>query len=106
MIYGQWQNWEGDSMSSQLTIPNTEAAILARLIQIGQQKLTPQAAEYLLSIRFDDRDVARMNELSDRAQQGNLNGAEQAELDSYIHVGNLIATIQSKARRALEGSAQ
>ena len=92
-------------MSSQTATPNTEAAILARLIQMGQGELSRGAAEYLLSIRFDDRDTARMNELSELARQGYLTSGEQSELDSYIHVGNLIATMQSKARRALQHSA-
>jgi len=90
------------TMSSQLASPNTEAAISARLIQIGQDELPRAAAEYLLSIRFDDRDVSRMNELSELAQRGKLTPDQQTELDSYIHVANLIATIQSKARRALQ----
>ncbi len=89
-------------MSYQVTSPNTEAAILARLIQFGQEDLSRGAAEYLLSIRFEDRDVARMNELSELARQGKLTSEQQTELDSYIHVGNLIATMQSKARRALQ----
>jgi len=93
-------------MSSQIASPNTEAAILARLIQIGQEELSPGAAEYLLSIRFDDRDNARMNELSEVARQGKLTREEQAELDSYLHVGNLLAIMQSKARRALRRPAQ
>lgn len=59
-------------MSSQVTNPNTEAAILARLIQIGRDELPRGAAEYLLSIRFGDRDIARMNELSELARQGRL----------------------------------
>ena len=92
-------------MSSQITSPKTEAAILARLIQIGQEKLSRGAADYLLSIRFDDEDTARMNVLSELARQGKLTSAEQAELDSYIHVGNLIATMQSKARHALQRTA-
>ena len=60
-------------MSSQITSPKTEAAILARLIQIGQEKLSRGAADYLLSIRFDDEDTARMNVLSELARQGKLN---------------------------------
>jgi len=92
-------------MSSQIASPKTEAAILARLIQIGQEKLSRGAADYLLSIRFDDEDTARMNVLSELARQGKLTSAEQAELDSYIHVGNLIATMQSKARHALQRTA-
>jgi hypothetical protein len=30
-----------------------------------------------------------------------LNGDEQAELDSHLHVGKLLAVIESKGRRAL-----
>jgi hypothetical protein len=93
-------------MSSHITSPNTEAAILARLIQIGQEELPRGAAEYLLSIRFGDRDTARMNDLSELARQGKLTNEEQTELDSYIHVGNLLAVMQSKGRRSLQRSAQ
>jgi hypothetical protein len=93
-------------MSSQTANPNTEAAILARLIQIGQHQLSGGAAEYLLSIRFGERDTARMNELSELARQGKLTAEEQAELDSYIHVGNLLALMQSEGRRALQRSPQ
>jgi len=93
-------------MSSHISSPNTEAAILARLIQIGQEELSRGAAEYLLSIRFGDRDTARMNELSELARQGKLTSEDQAELDSYLHVGNLLAVMQSKGRRALQRSAQ
>lgn len=84
--------------------PNTEAAILARLIQVGDRELSRGAAEYLLSIRFGERDVARMNELSELARQGKLTSPEQAELDSYIHVSNLLAIMQLKRRQALKHS--
>jgi hypothetical protein len=93
-------------MNSQVTSSNTEAAILARLIQIGEDQLSRGAAEYLLSIRFGERDIARMNELSELARQEKLTSQEQAELDSYLHVGNLLAVIQSKGRRALQRSSQ
>ena len=43
-----------------------------------------------------------MNALSALAQDGALTPEEEAELDSYIHVGNLLAVIQSKARRVLQ----
>jgi hypothetical protein len=91
-------------MSSQITSPNTEAAILARLIQIEHEELSRGAAEYLLSIRFDERDTARMNQLSELARQGRLTNEGQTELDSYIHVGNLLAVMQSKGRRALHSA--
>jgi hypothetical protein len=91
-------------MGPQITSPNTEAAILARVIEVEQEELSRGAAEYLLSIRFGEHDVARMNDLSELARQGKLTSQEQAELDSYIHVGNLLALMQSKGRRALQRS--
>lgn len=91
-------------MSTQISNPNTEAAILARLIKLREGELSPGAAEYLLSIRFGDHDVARMNELSELAQQGKLTAQQQAELDSYIHVSNLLSVMQSEGRRALKRS--
>jgi hypothetical protein len=42
-----------------------------------------------------------MNELSEMAQLRTLSVADSAELDSYIHVSNLLAIMQSHARRAL-----
>ena len=42
-----------------------------------------------------------MNELSEMARLGALATTEAAELDSYIHVSNLLAVIRSKARQAL-----
>jgi len=39
-------------MGSQIGIPNTEAAILARVIQADERTLTPDAARYLLSMKL------------------------------------------------------
>jgi hypothetical protein len=88
-------------MNPQLAAQNTEAGILARLIQTLPDDLSRDAANYLLSLRFDDSDVSRMNELSEMARLGALATTEAAELDSYIHVSNLLAVIRSKARQAL-----
>jgi hypothetical protein len=65
------------------------------IVLLGQADLSQGAAEYLLSIRFGERDVARMNELSKKVRQGIISSEEQAELDSYIHGGNLISLMQA-----------
>ena len=88
-------------MSKQAIPQNTEAAILSRLIQMRQDDLSRGVAEYLLSFRFDDGDIARMDELAELGREGKLTDVELAELDSYVHAGNLLAVMQSKARRAL-----
>jgi hypothetical protein len=89
-------------MNSQLVGQNTEAGILARLIQTRQDNLSHDAANYFLSLHFEDKDISRMNELSDLARLGTLAPADEAELDSYIHVSNLLAVMQSKARQSLQ----
>jgi hypothetical protein len=87
-------------MSSQLSTPNREAAIWARLIE-AQRELSPEVAEYLLSIGFGEVDRERMEQLAELSEAGTLTDEERAEFDSYLHVGNLLAVMQSKARLAL-----
>jgi len=88
-------------MSSQAITPNTEAAILARLMQ-ARDGMTPDVAKYLLSIDFDPEDTKRMNVLAERSREGNLTVEEVAELDSYLHLGSLLSIVQSKARSLLK----
>jgi hypothetical protein len=88
-------------MDFEAVTTNSEAAILARLIQPRQDNLSRDAAEYLLSIQFEADDVDRMNSLAQLAQSGELSEHERAELDSYLHVSNLLAVMQSKARQSL-----
>jgi len=89
-------------MSSQAITRNTEAAILARIIQTDERELTPDAARYLLSMRLPSSDEDRVNELSAKARAGSLTEVESQELDSYLHIGSLLAAMQSTARRLLK----
>jgi hypothetical protein len=66
---------------------NTEAAIPARLIQ---------------SVAFEPEDVERINLLAAQARDGDMAPEDEAELDSYLHVGNLLTIMQSKARVCLK----
>jgi hypothetical protein len=43
-----------------------------------------------------------MRELADRSQAGILTEDEGREFDSYLHIGNLLAGMQSKARLVLD----
>jgi hypothetical protein len=82
--------------------PNTEAAILARIIEADERELTPEAVRYLLSMRLPASDEQRVDELSAKARAGSLSEAEGKELDTYLHVGSLLAVMQSNARRRLK----
>jgi hypothetical protein len=89
-------------LSSQLITPGGEAAIRARLIESQPKELTPEAARYLLALRFHENDQARVQELADRSQSGSLSDDDAREFDSYLHIGNLLAVIQYKARLVLD----
>ena len=41
-----------DIMTSQFLTPNSEAAILARILESDERELTPDAARYLLSMKL------------------------------------------------------
>jgi hypothetical protein len=88
-------------MSSQLLAQNTEAAILARVIEADENEITPDVARYLLSMHLRDADRDRVDELSAKARSGSLTDAEEVELDSCLHVGSLLGVMQSRARRLL-----
>jgi hypothetical protein len=93
-------------MGSQLLSPNSEAAIWARLMQAQKDELFHEAAEFLLALDFGESDRERMLQLADRSEAGTLTAEEQTEFDGYLHVGNLLAVMQSKARLALKTKPQ
>lgn len=88
-------------MSSQAIPSTNEAAIWARLIESQPDGLTPEAARYLLRFRFAENDQSRLHELAERSQAGTLTEDEGREFDSYLHIGNVLAVMQSKARLVL-----
>jgi hypothetical protein len=82
---------------------DTEAKLWARLIESQPDDLTPEAVKYFLQLGFTEEDQTRMQELADRSERGTLTEAEAREFDTYLHIGNLLAVMQSKARLALHG---
>ncbi len=89
-------------MSPQVASPNTEAAILTRMLEYDERELTPDAARYLPSIKLPSSDEERVDELSAKARAGSLTEAEAQELDGYLRIGSLVAILQSTARRLLK----
>lgn len=79
----------------------SQAAIFARLWEMRDGQLPRSLARQILKLQFSEQDKARMHELATRNQQERLSPAELQELDNYIVVGDLLALLQSKARRSL-----
>ncbi len=83
--------------------PSLEAAIICRLAASGESSLSPEAAEGILAITFDQTDRDRMDALSAKARKGTLTPNEGAEAEAYSRVGSLLGILKSKARQALKG---
>ena len=81
---------------------NTGSAILNRLIDTEAEDLSPEAARSLLKLDFAEMDHQRMSELSLKAQSTEFTEGEREDLQEYIRVADLLAILQSKARRSLQ----
>lgn len=76
-------------------------SILRRLIDCGQEGISPGAAEAVLHLGLTDSDNARMKELAEKSNLGTLTCQEGDEYDGYIAVADLLSLWKSKARLAL-----
>jgi len=77
------------------------ADVLRRVFDLPGHGMTPALAESILALDFPDHDAARIGELNIRANEGLLTDDEQAELEAYINISDLLAYWQSKARQAV-----
>jgi uncharacterized protein YnzC (UPF0291/DUF896 family) len=59
-------------------------------------------AEGILALDFPEEDVARIQELNAKANEGELTDEEEAELEAYTNINELLAYWQSKARQKLQ----
>ena len=76
-------------------------AMLERLANLDPGSFSADTARVFLQVGFSRAEQRRVDQLSEKARQGALTPAEEQELDEFIHVGNLLAIVQSKARQAL-----
>jgi hypothetical protein len=76
--------------------------VFRKVFDLCGRGLTRPLAESILSLDFEDRDAGRIEELNAKANEGSLDEEEQAELEAYINVGDLLALWQSEARRVLK----
>jgi len=88
-------------MESATTITDPELAIWERVFVPDQRRITPEQTQYLLQVRFSEADLARINELSAKADEGILTADERVVLERYIHVGHLLSILKAKVRGKL-----
>ena len=81
--------------------PTSQAAIFTRVWEQGNG-FSSTLARHITKLEFSERDKARMHELAAMNQEDRLDPAERQELDNYVVVADLLALLQSKARKSLK----
>ena len=77
------------------------SAVLDRLLEPVGQCLTVTTARRILDLRADRVAQARLEELAEKSNEGQLSPDERAEYELYVSTGAFIAILQAKARALL-----
>jgi hypothetical protein len=77
-------------------------ALLDRLVEAVVRALTPDVAWALVRLRADPAVQARMEELAEKCNEGQITADEREEYETSIRFGNFVALLQVKARALLK----
>ena len=80
--------------------PNADSRVFKNVLRLDDD-MPAAAAEWILKLGFRESDHARVADLAARHNEGELTEAERREFEKYVHLNNMIATLQSKARLVL-----
>ena len=75
--------------------------VLTRMFAEDAPPMTPEAAEWILRLRFADPDHERYQRLSDQSKEPGFTEAQAAELEEILDAADLLALLQSRARLTL-----
>jgi len=93
-----WSN----RLSVNTATTNCEADIWLRTMLPDESEVVPAEAGRILKLRLSARDLARAEELGDKANVGALTPMEADELHYYLTVGRTLELMQARARLALK----
>ena len=66
--------------------------------------LTPEQTRRLADLQGDPGLVERLEELAEKASEGELSPADREEYEAYIEANNVLAVVQAEARFRLNHS--
>jgi len=89
---------------STITAPITDVDILETVIAPDRADMDRIVARAVLNLRFSATQIARMQELAAKNNDGQLTENERAEMESYARVGNFVNLLKAKARCSLEST--
>lgn len=76
---------------------------LNQMLEPLSQTLSVEAAESIVALKISPRLEARVQELAERRNEGQLSDQEQAEYLGYVIGAEILSLFKLKARRATEG---
>ena len=80
-------------------------SILDRLLEPIGNTMSPDFAKELIDYRASPDVQARVDELADKCNEGELTDAERHEYDEYLQAFHFIEILQLKARRTISNGA-
>ena len=81
-------------------------SILDRMLEPVGNTMPLDYAREIVELRAHPRDQARIDELADKCNEGELTDAERDEYDDYLRAIHFIGILQRKARRVLANGSQ
>lgn len=76
-------------------------SMLDRLLDPLAEGLTHEAARRIVDLRPDQAVLERIEELREKASEGQLTGVESTEYEEFIEGMDLMGILKSKARSAM-----
>jgi hypothetical protein len=85
---------------------NGNGDLLKRILEPVSSSLNEEAARKLLHIKVDRETQARVAELADKCNEGDLTPKERREYEMYVMAGRVVAILKAKARILLARKGQ
>tara|TARA_R110002049_G_scaffold167265_2_gene333443 strand:+ start:1126 stop:1380 length:255 start_codon:yes stop_codon:yes gene_type:complete len=80
---------------------NTTSNILDQLLTPFTECLTPEVAQRIVDMRANSETQSRLDELAEKANEGQLSSKEESEYAKYREAFHFITVLQTKARHLL-----
>ena len=78
-----------------------ESDLLAQCLKPLEECLTPEVAQKILAFRVSAEMQARIDELADKCNEGELTEEEAAEYDRYVDAIDMVAVLKAQVRAVL-----
>lgn len=75
--------------------------IVSDMLEPFAQALPPALIQKLAELKAPPAIQARVNELAEKCNEGELTESERAEYEAFVRGGNIVNIIKAKAKKAL-----